>query len=182
MHNVGKCRSSHWRSSIKKVFLEIYNIYRKIACWSLSLIKLQTLLNNFVKKRLQHRCFPMNIVKFLRWPIFKNIYERLLLKMFTPNTRFLKYVWSFLNFIHERLSSRRPADDHPRIQNPVKYIRWSFFGKIVRLSAVNYFRKKLHLECLIQSFLISNTKLFNLWFSDSFRERDQYYEVIERKQ
>ena len=27
---------------------------------------------NFITKRLQHRCFPVNIVKFLRKPILKN--------------------------------------------------------------------------------------------------------------
>ena len=32
-----------------------------------------------LKKRLQHRCFPKNIVKFLRPPILKNICEPLLL-------------------------------------------------------------------------------------------------------
>ena len=34
---------------------------------------------NFIKKRFQHRCFPVNIAKFLRIPISKNIYKRLLL-------------------------------------------------------------------------------------------------------
>ena len=35
---------------------------------------------NFIKKRLQHRCFPMKFAKFLRAPpILKNINERLLL-------------------------------------------------------------------------------------------------------
>ena len=34
---------------------------------------------NFIKKRLQHRCFPVIIAKFLRIPILKNICERLLL-------------------------------------------------------------------------------------------------------
>ena len=29
--------------------------------------------SNFIKKRLQHRYFPVNIVKFLRTPILKNI-------------------------------------------------------------------------------------------------------------
>ena len=33
---------------------------------------------NFIKKRLQHGCFPLNIAKFLRTPILKNICERLL--------------------------------------------------------------------------------------------------------
>ena len=35
---------------------------------------------NFIEKTLQHRCFPVNIAKFLRAPIFKNICVRLLLK------------------------------------------------------------------------------------------------------
>ena len=34
---------------------------------------------NFTEKRLQHRCFPLNIAKFLRTSILKNIYEQLLL-------------------------------------------------------------------------------------------------------
>ena len=49
---------------------------------------LQSLLNkvagfqacNFIKKRLQHICFPMVFEKFLRTPIVKKICERLLLK------------------------------------------------------------------------------------------------------
>ena len=35
---------------------------------------------NFIKIRLQHRCFPVNFAKFLRTPILKNICERLLLE------------------------------------------------------------------------------------------------------
>ena len=34
---------------------------------------------NFIKKRLQHKCFPVNIARFLRKPNLKNICERLLL-------------------------------------------------------------------------------------------------------
>ena len=34
---------------------------------------------NFIKKRHQHGCFPVNILKFLRTPILNNICERLLL-------------------------------------------------------------------------------------------------------
>ena len=37
---------------------------------------------NFIKKRLQHMCFPVNIGKFLRTRILKNICERLLLQIF----------------------------------------------------------------------------------------------------
>ena len=35
--------------------------------------------NNFIKERLQHRCFPVNNAKFLRTLILKSICERLLL-------------------------------------------------------------------------------------------------------
>ena len=34
---------------------------------------------NFIKKKLQHRCFPVIIAKFLRMPNLKNICDRLLL-------------------------------------------------------------------------------------------------------
>ena len=39
---------------------------------------LQISQENIIKKRLQHRCFPVKFAKFLRTPILKNIYERLL--------------------------------------------------------------------------------------------------------
>ena len=38
---------------------------------------------NYIKKRLQHRCFSVNIAKFLRKPISKNICDRLLLPLVT---------------------------------------------------------------------------------------------------
>ena len=57
----------------KKVVLKKCTIFTgKHLCWSLFC--------NFIKKRLQHRCFPVNIAKFLRTFILKNICERLLLK------------------------------------------------------------------------------------------------------
>ena len=53
------------RSSLTfMVFIEVHNLK---AC-------------NFIKKRLQHKCFPVKFAKSLRAPpILKNIYERLLL-------------------------------------------------------------------------------------------------------
>ena len=41
----------------------------KHLCWSLFLIKLQAS-GNFIKKRIQHRRFPLNIEKFLRTAFF----------------------------------------------------------------------------------------------------------------
>ena len=53
-------RGSHQRSSLKKVFI------KRKTC-------------NFIKKRFQHRCFPVKFAKTLRTPFLKNICERLLL-------------------------------------------------------------------------------------------------------
>ena len=60
-----KFRSSHQRCSIKEALLKNFVIFTGIhlqAC-------------NFIKKRLQHRHFSVNIVKFLRTPILKNTWE-----------------------------------------------------------------------------------------------------------
>ena len=62
-------RSSHRRCSVKKVFLEISqnlqeNTYARVS---------------FSKKRLWHRCFPVNFPKFLRTPFLQNTSRRLLL-------------------------------------------------------------------------------------------------------
>ena len=45
---------------------------------------------NFVKKRLQHRCFSMKFVKFLRAPFFKEHLRRLLLIL--VGTELLSYL------------------------------------------------------------------------------------------
>ena len=39
---------------------------------------------NYIKKRPQLRCFPVNIAKFLRTPILKNTCEELLLNFIAP--------------------------------------------------------------------------------------------------
>ena len=71
-----KYRSNHRRCFVKKGDLKNFaNFTGKHQCWSLFLDC------NFIKKRLQHRCFPMKFAKFLRIPILKNICERLLLKI-----------------------------------------------------------------------------------------------------
>ena len=67
-------RSSHQRCSIKK--LQFCNIHRK-----------HLKVCNFIKKRLQLKCFPVNIAKFLWTPVLKNICERLLLHLLLIKTR-----------------------------------------------------------------------------------------------
>ena len=67
-----KSRSTHQRSSVKKVVLTNFTVFLgKHLCYSLFLIKLR------VSPRLQHSHFPVNIAKFLRTPILKSISERL---------------------------------------------------------------------------------------------------------
>ena len=67
---------------LKKLFSKISQISQeKNLFWILFLIKLQAQTCNFVKKRLQHRYFPVKFAKFLRTPILKNICERLLLNL-----------------------------------------------------------------------------------------------------
>ena len=92
-------RSSHRRCSVKKGVLKNFaNFIGKHLCWSLFLIKLLA----FIKKRLQHRCFPMKIAKFLRIPNLKSICERLLLP-FLGFTKFNHNVFLWLSWRHRFL-------------------------------------------------------------------------------
>ena len=68
--------SSYQRCSIKEAVLIMFAIFtekRLQAC-------------NFIKKRLQHRYFPVSIANFLRTSILNNIYDRLLLNL-------LNWIW-----------------------------------------------------------------------------------------
>ena len=59
------CRSSHQRSSVKKMCLRSFTKFTwKHLCFNLSFSTLS-------KKRPWHRCFPVNFVKFLRTTFFK---------------------------------------------------------------------------------------------------------------
>ena len=85
-------RSSHWSCSVKKAVPKNFVIFTiKHLCWSLSSIKLQQACN-FIKRRLQDRCFPVNIAKILKTPILKNSCKRLLLNFL------LFFVWLFFRF------------------------------------------------------------------------------------
>ena len=61
-------QTRHCRSSLSQKFFKIdvlkdfANFTGKHQCWSLAC--------NFIKKRLQHRCFPVKFANFLRTPFF----------------------------------------------------------------------------------------------------------------
>ena len=62
----------------KKLFIKISQYSQENNCVGVSFNKVVQVCN-FIKKRLQHRCFPWNIVKFFRIPILKNFCDQLLL-------------------------------------------------------------------------------------------------------
>ena len=63
-------RSSHWRCSVRKGVLRNFAKFTENTCARVSfLIKLRAAL---LKKRLWHRCFPVNFAKFLRTPFSQN--------------------------------------------------------------------------------------------------------------
>ena len=64
----------------KKAATEMFAIFiEKHPCWSLFLISCRHTLATLLKRDSSHQCFPVNIAKFLRKLILKNICERLLL-------------------------------------------------------------------------------------------------------
>ena len=62
---------SNWHKQSPKVFYEedVLKTFTKFTGKHLE----NTQVWNFIKKRLQHKCFPINIAEFLRAPILKNI-------------------------------------------------------------------------------------------------------------
>ena len=76
-------RSSHRRCCIRKLFLKILQYTQETPVLESTFKKFTDLQTcNFIKKRPQHRCFPVNIAKFLILPILKNICKRLLFNFF----------------------------------------------------------------------------------------------------
>ena len=89
-------------------------------CWSLLLIKLQAIpALYFFEKRLQRRCFPVNIAKFLRVPILKNICKWLLLNLvlFLVAAEFQLLLYFVIGFYFQRFF----------IYCPPRQITFSFF-------------------------------------------------------
>ena len=67
-------RSSHWRCSVKKVLLKNFaKSTGKSPVLSIFFNKVAGLRSaTLLKKKLWHRCFPVNFAKFLRTPFVQN--------------------------------------------------------------------------------------------------------------
>ena len=61
---------------------------------------------SFIKKRLQHRCFPLNIATFLKTPVLKNICERLFECFPTWIDNITSNIWSAEDISKRKESSK----------------------------------------------------------------------------
>ena len=67
-------KSSHRSGSVKK---DVKKFHRKTPMLESAFNKIAGVqAYNFIKRRLQHRCFAVKIPKFLRTPILKNIWKK----------------------------------------------------------------------------------------------------------
>ena len=69
-------RDSHQSCLVKKGVLKNFTNF---LCWSLFLTNLWAFRPATLLKKIQNRCFPEKLAKFVRTPILKNICEQLLL-------------------------------------------------------------------------------------------------------
>ena len=107
------CRSSRSQIFSKKGILKIYAIFPgKHLRWSLALIKLQAF-----KKRLQERCFPVNIVKFLRKAFLIEHFRWLFLPV---TTTFRNRYWEDLLVILFTLTHNRKSRSRSEIYLKLK--------------------------------------------------------------
>ena len=84
---ISSYRSSHQRFALKQLFLKISQYSQEnTTC-------------NFIKKRLQYRCFPVNIAKFLWTSILNNICERLLLQVEMSKFKISQILLKFMKFV-----------------------------------------------------------------------------------
>ena len=102
-------RSSHHKCSMWKGVLRNFTKFTgKHLCQSLFLIKLQAEACNFIKKRLWHRCFHVNFVKFIRTPFYRTLVVAAssFLSFDFQLIRFLdekKYLWNYLKKQYSKL-------------------------------------------------------------------------------
>ena len=130
------------QQSYKTSILKKFAIFAgKYLCWSLFLI-------NFVKRRLQHRCFPVNIAKFLRTAFLQNtsggcfyslrLFSSTILELFFKVQKLLLLLRSLI-FQQKELQIHFKVTDIIKDQLTDKLIEWyihNHFHNILRLSDI----------------------------------------------
>ena len=102
-----KSRNSRWRCSIKKGVLKNFAKFAgKHLCHSLFFNKLAGFRPGiFLKKRLWHKCIPVNFRKFLWTPFLQNTFGRLSIVIRELQTVFWKLRLEITNFLENCVSS-----------------------------------------------------------------------------
>ena len=95
MNNKKQPPESFYDKAVLKTFLIPTGKYLRS---NLFLSSCRSSVCNFIKKRFQHRCFSVNIAKFLKMVILKKICERLLLGDVKRNYSSMKTVKKLLYF------------------------------------------------------------------------------------
>ena len=101
-----------------------------------------------MKKRLQHRFFPVNFVNYSRAPILQGIYKRVDLKHQCGGLSLIKFRSS-----HQRCSARKGVLSSV-IKFPVKHLCQSLvFNKVAGLSPATLLKKRLWHRCFPVNFV-----------------------------
>ena len=135
-----------------------------------------------LKKRLWHRCFPVNFVKFLRTPFLQNISEGLLLKWNKKHiSSFLRRfdtIKTFVDEIYLNFPELLIAGKHAKIR--FKNWRSPYYFLSSRGQKIKNITKTEHTRLFLFTFMVSFLMAFlaqkliytvNMWFnfvSDSF--------------
>ena len=129
-----------------KVIIKNFAIFtEKQLRWSLFLNKNAGLQSwNFIKKRLQHRFFPVNIAKFLRTPVLENICERLFERFPT---------WA------SNITRNMGIEEDIFSKTKTKNSKFSYMKKLTFSWCSWSFRFSLYLHCMPQAaFTLHNKK------------------------
>ena len=114
------------RCSVEKVFKEIFKNSMENTCARVSF-----LIKNFIiKKRLWHRCFPVNFAKFLRTPSFTEHLRWLLLKMRQFITKYKGYYKMWLLLQNAPICTLKASFKHfsLKFSTMVLYLSQKFFS------------------------------------------------------
>ena len=160
----------------KKVFLKIFRHSQKNTCVGVSFSGLNV--RNLIKKRLQHRCFPMNIAKFLKTALFYRTHpvatsgskNGTFWHVVSTGHFYVSFVWAMA------VSDFPPLEIHKNFSLPLSTITFT-----INSHADNHFYKYIYLFQILYSiiqFTVLNVKTLIIPPSIGSGHPDKYsYEI-----
>ena len=91
--------------------------------------------------RLPHRCFSVNIAKFLRIPIFKNICKRLLFKFFRCSFLLIVSVMIYPDFMNECFAYFCKGVKEYLMAVYTALKKWKLVGQIIDMNTIGVVTK-----------------------------------------